>query len=135
MEGPGTTTPDDEATLSPSDGVDLETAATVVPAPRPRATGPMHEGAPIGIAIGVVSAFAFASLSFLVAFAFFAAVAIYALVKAIGDGGSGNPVVIALTTVMLLTTFVALLLVGMGKLGGSLTPKKRAKEKERRSRG
>jgi hypothetical protein len=131
MEEPGTT-PDDEATTSPSDVADLEAAASVAQAPRPRATGPMHEGAPIGIAIGIVSAFAFASLSFLVASAFFAAVAIYALVKAIGDGGSGNPVVIALTTVMLLTTFVALLLVGLGKLGGSLTPKKRDGRRTRR---
>jgi hypothetical protein len=87
----------------------------------------MHEGAPIGIAIGFVSAFAFASLGFLLAFSFFAAVAIYALVKAIGDEGSGNPMVVALTTVLLLTTFVALLLAGLGKLGGSLTPSKRGR--------
>jgi hypothetical protein len=92
---------------------------------RPRATGPMHEGAPIGIGIGIVSAIGFAGLAFVVAFAFFAAVAIYALVKAIGDGGSGNPVVVILITVLLITAFVALLLVGIGKLGGSLTPKKR----------
>jgi len=99
------------------------------PPDRPRSTGPAHEGAPIGIAIGFVSAIGFAGLAFLMAFAFFAAVAIYALVKAIGGGeGSGNAVVVVLTTVFLLTLFVALLLVGMGKLGGSLSPKKRRRE-------
>ncbi len=117
----GTPEPEVGAT---SAGTTEPEALEVSPA-RPRATGPMHEGAPIGIAIGIVSAIGFASLAFLVAFAFFAAVAIYALVKAIGDGGSGNPVVVVLLTVMLLTTFVALLCVGIGKLGTSLTPKKR----------
>jgi hypothetical protein len=96
---------------------------------RARATGPMHEGAPIGIAIGIASAIGFTGLAFLMAFAFFAAVAIYALVKAIGDGdGSGNPVVVVLTSVFLLTLFVALLCVGLGKLGGSLSPKKRRED-------
>jgi hypothetical protein len=89
----------------------------------------MHEGAPIGIAIGIASAIGFTGLAFLMAFAFFAAVAIYALVKAIGDGdGSGNPVVVVLTSVFLLTLFVALLCVGLGKLGGSLSPKKRRED-------
>lgn len=96
---------------------------------RPRATGPPHEGAPIAIAIGIVSALGLAGLAFLMAFAFFAAVAIYALVKAIGGSEDhGNPVVIVLITVFLLTLFVALLLVGIGKLGGSLSPKKRRRD-------
>ena len=96
---------------------------------RPRAAGPMREGAPIGIGIGIASAIGFAGLAFLMAFAFFAAVAIYALVKAIGGGeGSGNAVVVVLMTVFLLTLFVALLLVGIGKIGGSLSPKKRRKD-------
>jgi hypothetical protein len=112
----------DERTALPADG-ELEASP-----PRPRATGPMHEGGPIAIAIGIASAIGFASLAFLLAFAFFAAVAIYALVKAIGDEGSGNPVVVVLITLLLLTTFVALLCVGIGKLGTSLTPKKRRRD-------
>jgi hypothetical protein len=114
------------ATDGPAPSDALATVPPELPAERLRATGPPHEGAPVGIAIGIVSALGFAGLAFLMAFAFFAAVAIYALVKAIGGSEDhGNAVVVVLITVFLLTLFVALLLIGIGKLGGSLSPRKR----------
>ena len=107
--------------------------AAAEPAPevhpeRGRATGPPHEGTAIGIAIGLVSAFGYAGLAFLLGFTFFAFVAIYALVKAIGDQGSGSPIVVIVGTVVLVTTFVTLLCLGLGMLGKSLTPKKRRRD-------
>jgi hypothetical protein len=110
-----------DPTIAPTDTPETEPE----PPGRPRATGPPHDGAPIGIAIGVISALGYAGLAFALGFTFFAFVAIYALVKAVGDQGPGSAVVIMIGTVLLTTTFVLLLAVGVGMLGRSLSPKRR----------
>ena len=83
-----------------------------------------QRGAAIGVAM-FITAF-LAILGALVVVLGWIGLSIYAAVKAIGSApDSGNPVVVVLLFVGLITTFTVLLAVAIALVGRAMTPKKR----------
>jgi hypothetical protein len=84
------------------------------------------EGTGTGLVVALGSFLFYAVLAWIVAILFWIAFSIYAIVEIVGDG---RPSAMAVTVIVMLlvTTLMVLAAVGIGLLGRSLTPQKRAR--------
>jgi multisubunit Na+/H+ antiporter MnhB subunit len=111
-----------------TEGVAVETTVVKGPHLPRRKAGPPPEGAGIALAVAIIATAVLSALGFLLAFVGFGFLATYAVVKAVSDHGSGNPLTVTLGFVIIVALFATLLGVAMGLLGRSLSPKKRRRD-------
>ena len=87
------------------------------------------DGKGAGIAIGGLNVVLYTILPVLLVVGIWTLVSVYAIVKWIGSAPKEpNPVVIVVGVVLLLTLLLVLFAVGVGLVGRSMNPKKRAKD-------
>jgi hypothetical protein len=95
----------------------------------PKADRPNTDGKGVGIAIGGLNVALYTILPVLLVVGIWTLISVYAIVKWIGSAPQQpNPVVIVVGVALLVTLLVVLFAVGVGLVGRSLNPKKRAKE-------
>lgn len=83
-----------------------------------------REGTGTGLVVALGSVAIFSMLAWVIAFLFWFAFSIYAIVEWIGDGRP-SALAVLLIVVLLVGGLVTLAAVGFGLVGKSLTPKKR----------
>jgi hypothetical protein len=82
------------------------------------------EGTGTGLLVALGSFAFYAILAWIVAILFWIAISVYAIVEIVGDGVP-SAMAVALIVMLLVTTLVVLVSVGIGLLGKSLLPAKR----------
>jgi len=84
-----------------------------------------HTGVAIAVAVGVI--FFFVALPAVIVTLVYLFGSVYAIVKAAGVGGrSPNPATVLIAVVLIVSTLVTLLYCGIGAIGRSMDPKRRA---------